>query len=227
MTRPRPIARLKVTLADVEPKVVRRVDVPLKIRLDRLHLVMQAAMGWTNSHLFAFTVGGTSWGVADPDFPNDCGDDDTLPASEVTLSDLVEDTGTRTFHYLYDFGDDWDHVVRLERVFDADPLERYPQLVMAEGRCPPEDDDPSEDGSSVHEMARVSKTREGWTTRLRRVPSGHRRSRPRGARASPRLVWWCSFDPADPGLERLLADLDRLAKRWAPRPRQPKTPPRT
>jgi hypothetical protein len=43
------------------------------------------------------------------------------------------------------------------------------------------------------------------------------------------LLGWCggSFDPADPGLERLLADLDRLAKRWAPRPRQPKTPPRT
>jgi len=30
---------------------VRRVEVPLTIRLDRLHLVLQAAMGWTNSHL--------------------------------------------------------------------------------------------------------------------------------------------------------------------------------
>jgi len=201
MTRPRPIARLEVTLADVEPKVVRRVDVPLKIRLDRLHLVMQAAMGWTNSHLFAFTVGGTSWGVADPDF-----DDDTLPASEVTLSDLVEDTGTRTFHYLYDFGDDWDHVVRLERVFDADPLERYPQLVMAEGRCPPEDV-----GGPP-----------GYAEFLQAIADPDHEEH-------EHLLGWCggSFDPADPGLERLLADLDRLAKRWAPRPRQPKTPPRT
>ena len=38
------IARLKVTLEDVEPEVMRRLDVPLKIRLDRLHLVLQAAM---------------------------------------------------------------------------------------------------------------------------------------------------------------------------------------
>ena len=39
MTRSRSIARLKVTLEEVEPKVVRRLEVPVKIRLDRLHLV--------------------------------------------------------------------------------------------------------------------------------------------------------------------------------------------
>jgi hypothetical protein len=42
------IAHLKITLDDVEPVVMRRVDVPLTIRLDRLHLVLQAALGWTN-----------------------------------------------------------------------------------------------------------------------------------------------------------------------------------
>jgi Plasmid pRiA4b ORF-3-like protein len=52
-TRPA-IARLKVTLEDVEPAVMRRLDVPLTIRLDRLHLALQAAMGWTNSHLYEF-----------------------------------------------------------------------------------------------------------------------------------------------------------------------------
>jgi hypothetical protein len=67
MGRPRPIARLKITLADVEPKVVRRIDVPLGIRLDRLHLVLQAAMPWTDSHLYEFTAGGTGRGVAHPD----------------------------------------------------------------------------------------------------------------------------------------------------------------
>ena len=46
------IAQLKIKLDDVEPAVVRRVEVPLTIRLDRLHLVLQAAMGWTNSHLY-------------------------------------------------------------------------------------------------------------------------------------------------------------------------------
>lgn len=39
------VARLKVTLSDVEPQVLRRFDVPLKIKLNRLHDVIQAAMG--------------------------------------------------------------------------------------------------------------------------------------------------------------------------------------
>jgi hypothetical protein len=57
------IARLKITLDDVEPAVQRRVEVPLKIRLDRLHLVFQAAMGWTNSHLYEIRAGGVGWGM--------------------------------------------------------------------------------------------------------------------------------------------------------------------
>ncbi len=42
------IARLKITLDDVKPAVLRRIEVPFTIRLDRLHLAIQAAMGWTN-----------------------------------------------------------------------------------------------------------------------------------------------------------------------------------
>ena len=132
-TRPA-IARLKVTLEDVEPAVMRRLDVPLRIRLDRLHLVLQAAMGWTNSHLYQFRAGGASWGDPDPDFEGG-----PLPAAKTTLFDIIEDTGARTIHYLYDFGDGWDHVVSIERIGEPDPQALYPQLVAATGRCPPED----------------------------------------------------------------------------------------
>ena len=45
------VARLKITLDTVKPTVRRRIEVPFDIRLDRLHLTMQAALGWTNSHL--------------------------------------------------------------------------------------------------------------------------------------------------------------------------------
>jgi hypothetical protein len=38
------IARLKITLDDVKPVVLRRVEAPFDIRLDRLHLTIQAAM---------------------------------------------------------------------------------------------------------------------------------------------------------------------------------------
>ena len=41
------IARLKITLDDVKPMVLRRLEVPFDIRIDRLHLTIQAAMAWT------------------------------------------------------------------------------------------------------------------------------------------------------------------------------------
>jgi Plasmid pRiA4b ORF-3-like protein len=39
------IACLTITLDDVTPAVLRRIEVPLNSRLDRLHLAIQAAVG--------------------------------------------------------------------------------------------------------------------------------------------------------------------------------------
>src|SRR5947209_614250 len=61
------VARLKITLDDVKPVVRRRVEVPFDIRLDRLHLTIQAAMGWTNSHLYEIRAGGVGWSTPYPD----------------------------------------------------------------------------------------------------------------------------------------------------------------
>jgi len=128
------IARLKVTLNDVKPPVQRRVEVPLAIRLDRLHLVLQAAMGWTNSHLYEIRARDVGWGLPDPDFG-----DGPLDAKKARLIDVLEDAGTKTVKYLYDFGDGWEHTVKVERITDAVPGIAYPVLINATGRCPPED----------------------------------------------------------------------------------------
>jgi hypothetical protein len=128
------IARLKITLDDVKPAVQRRVEVPLTIRLDRLHLVLQAAFGWTNSHLYEIRAGGVAWGMVDPDWGNG-----PLDAAKARLIDLIEDTGAKTFKYLYDFGDGWEHTVKIERVINAVPGLPYPILIDGTGACPPED----------------------------------------------------------------------------------------
>jgi hypothetical protein len=128
------IAHLKVTLDEVSPQVLRRIEVPLTIRLDRLHLVLQAAVGWTNSHLYEIHAGGARWGEPDPDWG-----DGPPDASKVRLVDVLEDVGTKTLKYLYDFGDGWEHTIRVERITEALPGIVYPQLTEAAGRCPPED----------------------------------------------------------------------------------------
>jgi len=86
------IARLKITLDDVKPVVLRRVEVPFDIRLDRLHLTIQAAMGWTNSHLYEIRAGGVGWSTP---LPGIDGARDSLDARKAKLDDVLEDVGTR------------------------------------------------------------------------------------------------------------------------------------
>ena len=128
------VLRLKVTLDDVEPKVLRRIEVPADIKLDRLHLTLQAALGWTNSHLFEIRARDVGWGIPSPDWP-----DGPLDARKVKLIDVLEDAGTKTLRYLYDYGDGWEHTIKVERMIPADTNIAYPRLIEASGRCPPED----------------------------------------------------------------------------------------
>ena len=81
------IARLKITLDDVKPVVLRRVEVPFDIRLDRLHLTIQAAMGWTNSHLYEIRAGGVGWSTPDPDAG---WGGDFMDARKARLGDVLE-----------------------------------------------------------------------------------------------------------------------------------------
>ena len=105
------IARLKISLDDAKPAVLRRVEVPFDIRLDRLHLTIQAAMGWTNSHLYEIRAGNVGWSTPDPDAD---WASDFIDARKARLGDILEDIGTKTLAYLYDFGDGWAHTIKIE-----------------------------------------------------------------------------------------------------------------
>ena len=86
------IARLKITLDDVKPTVLRRIEVPFDIGLDRLHLTIQAAMGWTNSHLYEIRAGDVGWSTPYPD-ADWAGD--FLDARKARLGDVLEDSAQR------------------------------------------------------------------------------------------------------------------------------------
>ena len=74
------ILRLTVILEEVTPSVSRTLMVPSDLRLDRLHLVLQAAMGWDNQHLYSFDAGLYRWSLPDPHLGLGA-----LPATKVTL----------------------------------------------------------------------------------------------------------------------------------------------
>lgn len=128
------VATLTVILEDVEPQVRRKLIVPLNLRMDRLHIVLQIAFGWTDSHLYEFRYQDIGWGVPDPDFGSDIRD-----ASRETLLKVLQETNARAITYLYDFGDGWEHTIRINHISEPEPGALYPQLIMAEGRTPPED----------------------------------------------------------------------------------------
>jgi Plasmid pRiA4b ORF-3-like protein len=62
-----------------------------------------------------------------------------LHADRTTLIDMVADTGVRRFDYIYDFGDQWEHTVKIVKPTPAAPGVTYPLLIDGAGRCPLED----------------------------------------------------------------------------------------
>ncbi|MFC3505421.1 plasmid pRiA4b ORF-3 family protein [Micromonospora krabiensis] len=129
---PRQIFQLRISLTGVRPTVWRRVLVPAGYTLDRLHRVVQHAMGWRDCHLHSFEIDGLQYGEPDPD-----GELALHDELDVRL-DAVLGKGSR-FQYTYDFGDWWEHDLVVEDAVTADPEERYPACLDGERACPPED----------------------------------------------------------------------------------------
>ncbi len=124
---------LKIRLLGIEPEIWRRFVVPASITLDRLHDVIQIVMGWSDSHLHAFTIGKKRY----TEYPESR--EDGLPCGEYRLGDLIKQQG-RKFGYLYDFGDYWEHEVVLEDSRYFEPESRRELVCLEGGRaCPPED----------------------------------------------------------------------------------------
>jgi hypothetical protein len=127
--------QIRIELLQVTPTVWRRLLIPSTIRLPKLHRVFQTALGWTDSHLHEFVIAGKRYSTPDPDWAAE------LKQRNERLVVLEKALGheARCFDYIYDFGDDWHHVVVIE-----DPHARLNpagsvQCVAGQSACPPED----------------------------------------------------------------------------------------
>lgn len=194
------IARLKITLDYIEPAVMRRVEVPVSILLSDLHLVIQSAMPWLNYHLYEFCVRDKRWGLPNPDFDS-FGGPRVFPAKKATLAELIVETGAKSFKYTYDFGDDWGHTIKIEKMTEAETGAEYPRLLAAERRCPPED---CGGPPGYFELIEAISN-----------PSHERHEE---------VLDWCggAFDPNAADEAQIRREFSKLAKKWArkisPRP---------
>ena len=125
------IYQLKITLVGIRPPVWRRIQVESDITLGRLHHIIQMAMGWSSSHMHAFNIGGLFYGETDPEL-------ELKNENRVKLNSVARSEKSK-FRYEYDFGDDWQHDILVEKILPVEPDVKYPRFITGKRACPPED----------------------------------------------------------------------------------------
>ncbi|MBM3605972.1 MAG: plasmid pRiA4b ORF-3 family protein [Alphaproteobacteria bacterium] len=127
--------------------------------------------------------------------------DGPTDAKKITLEQLLNQTTTRTIQYVYDFGDDWDHSIRIERVNEAAAGMTHPRLLKATGTCPPENI-----GGAW-----------GFTEFFEALADPDHEQH-------EEMVQWSGgdFDAADAEIDSIIERFSRLAKKWAPQSRKPR-----
>jgi hypothetical protein len=132
------IYQFKITLLHTEPPIWRQILVR-DGTLEDLHEHIQIAMGWSNSHLHQFQIGGRQY--RDHEFMDFDEDDFVCGDSTRTLLSAVLPTDGQSFRfeYLYDFGDNWEHEVLFEGAANPEPGIKYPVCTAGAMACPPDD----------------------------------------------------------------------------------------
>jgi pRiA4b ORF-3-like protein len=127
-----PVHQLHIGIEGISPAIWRRLQVPSDFTLGELHLVLQAAFGWSNSHMHEFVLGGVHYSRPDEDAGIEVQDE-----RRFRLADVV--TAGTHFVYRYDFGDEWVHRIEVEQVLAAESDRRSPECLAGARACPPED----------------------------------------------------------------------------------------
>lgn len=127
------VYQFRVYLREISPAIWRRLLLRSDQTIADLHHTLQIAMGWSDLHLNRFLIHGKDFGVTHIGGMNFSDD-----PHAVKLSDFHFRLRER-FLYEYDFGDRWEHEIRLEKKLPVDPNKTYPVCIGGARQAPPED----------------------------------------------------------------------------------------
>jgi hypothetical protein len=127
--------KIRIELEGIRPTVWRQVLVSEQTTLARLHRGIQDAFGWLDYHLHEFHIRGLRYGDPEND---EYGELDLQDETEARLRKLPLGEGSG-FEYVYDFGDDWEHSLRVEEIRTMDQRVRLPTCLGGARARPPED----------------------------------------------------------------------------------------
>jgi hypothetical protein len=128
---PAPVYRLRIDLKGAKPPIWRRIEIPGDLSLAALHDAIQTVFEWEGYHLHVFETAYGDFGDGDVDLGHGLD-------SEVTIEQVLTGPGAK-LTYVYDYGDYWEHVVRVERTYQGDPDVHYPRCIGGRRAAPPED----------------------------------------------------------------------------------------
>ena len=135
------VFQVKVSLRIIRPPIWRRLLLPTDATFWDLHVAIQDSMGWGGGHLHEFSAFNPRQKRMETiGIPLEQGHPNVrvLPEWEVPVRRMLTLTH-RKASYLYDFGDNWQHTLLLEKVLPRDPNVIYPQCIAGRRKCPPDD----------------------------------------------------------------------------------------
>ncbi|WP_052404806.1 plasmid pRiA4b ORF-3 family protein [Bacillus rubiinfantis] len=139
------IFQLKITLKESKPPIWRRIEVRDSMTFSDLHKVIQIAFEWWDYHLHGFEIrrsnsvvinNGVHIGPMDDSQPGMS--DYDFNEEDVELNDIFKKEKDRVL-YTYDYGDNWEHEILLEKVLPEQEGTFYPRCTKAMRATPEED----------------------------------------------------------------------------------------
>ncbi len=132
------VYQIKIQLKNAKPTIWRRVKLNSTTSLNDLHKIIQSTMGWENAHLHQFVVGDKYYMSAEEVKENLEFDDynRNVDYTDIIIADVLKKEKDK-IEYEYDFGDGWEHIVTLEKIFENEII-LYPKCIKGKAACPPE-----------------------------------------------------------------------------------------
>ena len=143
---PKQIYQLKISIKYISPPIWHRILISNYSTFAELHDVIQEFFNWGNYHLHEFYYYKQNYIYRQIRIQGLDIDDSFSPNSDfydvredaIRLCDVFS-TEQRVVNYLYDFGDNWEHNIKLEKIFPYKDGFHSPLCVGGRRATPPED----------------------------------------------------------------------------------------
>ncbi len=137
------VYKFKITLKGMRPKIWRRILVPENMTFGKFSDAILKFMGWKNRHLHSFYVNDPETGrkieITNPDTWEPCDTTETITSEKKCRLNEIFSKKNKKAVYLYDYGDNWEHELLLEKILPRDDDVKYPICIDGQLACPPED----------------------------------------------------------------------------------------